>query len=659
MSHIDRELAALKQIGNAHLNARRFDAASDAYEEAAHLSELPRGGLCVKLARSHLAAGRPEAAAAWLMPVVDPACSFRTWSAAAGLLSRCPVETWPGIRRHLKVGLVGTWTTSPFAPLLRLAAAKLGIALTIHQPDFGQYFNATLDPSSALMTQDLDVLILAPEHRALALRPFTDTPEADVEAEVARWSGVWSAVRRTRTPVILQMGFAVPGSDPLGHHALGLDGTRRSVITRINRDLAHRARAEDVGFVNMALLASRMGTQDWFDDRGWYMAKMPFAPDSLPVMARHTAAVLAARLGLSRRAIVLDLDNTLWGGVIGDDGLDGIVLGGGTAGEAFQDFQVALKELTSRGILLAVCSKNDRETALAPFRDHPEMVLKEDDIAAFVANWEPKSKNILGIAETLGLGLDSFTFLDDNPYERAEVRRALPEVDVPILPEDPTTYRATLEEYPYFEPAGFTAADRDRAAQYRARARAAALAEAADSLEDYQASLAMQARVGGIDGTSAPRVVQLLNKTNQFNLTGRRRDRAGLDAFLAREGAVGLKARLSDRFADHGLIAVALAEVREADGIRALEIDTLLMSCRVLGRGVESLVLAELARIAREAGCAALTGSYLATARNGMVADLSARHGFVRTGEEKGATRRVADPATLTPPGTRIHLLRE
>ena len=473
MSHIDRELAALKEIGNAHLLARRFDAASDAYEEAAHLSELPRGGLCVKLARAHLAAGRPEAAAAWLMLVVDPAASFRTWSAAAGLLARCPVETWPGVRRHLTVGLVGTWTTSAFAPLLRLAAARLGLALTIHQPDFGQYFNATLDPDSALLATNPDVLILAPEHRALGVRPFTDTPEADAEAEVARWSGVWSAVRRRAAPTILQMGFAVPGSDPLGHHALGLDGTRRSVITRINRDLAHQAAAEDVGFVNLALLAGRMGTRDWFDDRGWYMAKMPFAPDSLPVMARHTAAVLAARLGLSRRAIVLDLDNTLWGGVIGDDGVDGIVLGGGTAGEAFQDFQVALKELVDRGILLAVCSKNDPEVALAPFRNHPEMVLKEEDIAAFVANWEPKSKNIQAIADTLGLGLDSFTFLDDNPYERAEVRRALPEVDVPILPEDPTGYRRTLEDYPYFEPAAFTAADRDRAGQYRARARGA------------------------------------------------------------------------------------------------------------------------------------------------------------------------------------------
>jgi FkbH-like protein len=665
MSHMDRELAALKEKGNALLLEQRFDAAAGAYEEAAHLSELPRGGLCVKLARAHLAAGRPAAAAAWLMLVVDPAASFRTWSAAAALLARCPVETWPGIQRHLRVGLVGTWTTSAFAPLLRLAAARLGLALEIHEPDFGQYFNATLDPGSDLLARDLDALVLAPEHRALGVRAFTDTPEADADAEVARWSGVWSAVRRRAAPTILQMGFAVPGSDPLGHHALGLDGSRRSVITRINRDLAHKAAAEDVGFVNLALLASRMGTREWFDDRGWYMAKMPFAADSLPVIARHTAAVLAARLGLSRRAVVVDLDNTLWGGVVGDDGLSGIVLGGGTAGEAYQDFQVALKELTGRGILLAVCSKNDPEVALAPFREHPEMVLKEDDIAAFVANWEPKSENIRTISSTLGLGLASLTFLDDNPYERAEVRRALPEVDVPVLPDDPTSFRRTLEEYPYFEPAAFTPADRDRAGQYRARARAAELAASAGSLAEYQASLTMTARTGGIDPGSIARVVQLLNKTNQFNLTTRRRNRAELEAFLARPGAQGLTLRLADRFADHGLVAVALAEAREGGareggaGGRVLEIDTLLMSCRVLGRGVEALVLAELARLAAAAGCAALTGSYLPSGRNGMVAELYPRHGFAKIGEEEGATRWSVDPAALTVTGTHIHLVRE
>jgi FkbH-like protein len=643
MTHVHHDLAALNRLGKEHLSARRFDSASAAFGEAAALSEVPRGGLCVRLARAHIEAGRPDAAAPWLMTVVDPAPSFKTWAAAAHLLERCPVQSWPWVRRTLKVALVGTWTTNAFAPLLRLAAARLGLALTIRQPDFGQYFNATLDPGSALLAGNLDALILAPDHRALGVAPFTDTPDETVEAEVARWSGVWEAVRRAASPVIVQMGFAHPGADPLGHLAAGLDGSRRAVIARINRALAARAAAADVGFLDTGLLAARMGNA-WFDDRGWYMAKMPYAPEALPVLARHTAAVLAARLGLSRRVVVVDLDNTLWGGVIGDDGLEGIELGGGAAGEAYVDFQAALKELTGRGILLAVASKNDREVALRPFREHPEMVLKEDDIAAFAADWGPKSEAIRGIAETLGLGLDSFVFLDDNPYERAEVRRALPRVDAPPLPEDPAGFRRALEAYPYLEPAAFTAADRDRVAQYRARAQAIELKGAAGSLAEYQASLAMEAEIGRVDPVNMARVVQLINKTNQFNLTTIRRNKAEVEAFLARPGAHGLWVRLRDKFADHGLIAVALA----AEDDEVLDIDTLLMSCRVLGRGVEDTLVAELARIAEAAGCAEVRGRYRPTERNGMVADLYARLGFEAAEGADGETRWRAAPAALT-----------
>jgi FkbH-like protein len=392
------------------------------------------------------------------------------------------------------------------------------------------------------------------------------------------------------------------------------------------------------------------------------MAKMPYAPDALPMLARHTVAALIARLGLSRRCVVLDLDNTLWGGVIGDDGLEGISLGGGTAGEAYQDFQVALKELTGRGIVLAVASKNDHEVALRPFREHPEMVLREGDIAAFVANWGPKSDSIRAIADQLSLGLDSFVFLDDNPYERAEVRRALPQVDVPVLPEDPTGYRQALAAYPYFEPAAFTAADRDRAEQYRARAQAEALKTSADSLEDYQASLNMVAQFGAIDGVNMPRVVQLINKTNQFNLTTIRRNQAELEAFLARPGARGFWVRLADKFADHGLIAVVLAEATD----EGLVIDTLLMSCRVLGRGVEALMMAELGRIAAQAGCHAVIGRYVPSGRNGMVADLYPRLGFAAVGAETGGAEPAtgpegalswrADPGRLTEHASLIHV---
>ncbi len=662
MNQMHRSTASLKETGDEHFAARRYDEAAQAYEEAAALVELPRGGLCVKLARAHLKAGRPEAAAAWLMPIIDAPASFKTWAAAAGLIARCPDASLPRVRRTMTVGLVGTWTTKTFAPLLRLAAARTGIALTVREADFGQYFNDTLDPGSSLYEGGLDALILAPEHRALGVRAFSEDPEAEARAEIDRWSGVWEAVRRTAAPIIVQHGFATPGTDPLGHLSAGVAGSRRAVTAAINRGLAERAAAQDVGFLDTSALAGRVGRDHWFDDRGWYMAKMPFAPDTLPMLARHTAAVLAARLGLSRKAVVLDLDNTLWGGVIGDDGIEGIALGGGTLGEAYVDFQAALKGLAARGVVLAVSSKNDPEVALRPFREHPEMVLREEDIAAFAVGWGAKSESIASLSEQLSLGLDSFVFLDDNPYERAEVRRALPQVDVPVLPEEPTGYRGAIETYPWLEPAAFTSADRARTGQYRARAQAETLRTSAGSLEDYQASLNMVAQVGRIDALNMARVVQLINKTNQFNLTTIRRNQAELEAFLARPGAHGLWVRLGDKFTDHGLIAVALAE---ATG-DALEIDTLLMSCRVLGRGVEAHVMAELARIAQGAGLARVVGRYVPSGRNGMVADLYPRLGLTpearpERGPEAGDAggeeiRWSAGAAALTAPDAPIHV---
>lgn len=643
-------LKDLRRTGESHLAARRFDAAAEVLEEAASLSEVPRGGLVVKLARAYLEAGRPERASARLMDAVVPAASYKTLSAAAGLLARCPIETWPSVRRQIRVGLVGTWTTSTFAPLLRLAAARLGIVLTIHEPSFGQYFTETLDPYSALHAEKLDALILCPDHRALGLPPFSNSPAAEVEAALDRWAGVWRTLRQVSQAAIVQMGFAAPGADPLGHYGAGLPGTRRRMIAAINEGLAGRAAAADVSFVDLARLAAEAGESIWFDPRGWYMAKIPYGPDALAILARHTAAVLAARLGLSRRCLVLDLDNTLWGGVIGDDGLEGIVLGGSTMGEAFVDFQMAIKELPSRGVVLAVASKNDPDVARRPFIEHPEMVLKLEDFAAFEANWGPKSESIRRVAEKLNFGLESLTFFDDNPYERAEVRRALPAVDVPVLPEEPLAYRQALESYPHFEPATFTEADQGRAEQYRARAQAEALRAEAGSIEEYQASLNMAARIGPLDAVNMSRVVQLINKTNQFNLTTRRRNQAELEVFLEREEAEAFWVRLSDKFADHGLIAVVLAEVRG----ETLAIDTFLMSCRVLGRGVEAVILAEIARRAQVRGCRKVEGVYLPSGRNGMVAELYARHGMIETAREAdGRTVWAAAPeelATVTVP---------
>ena len=221
--------AALEAIGQEHLAARRYAAAADAFEAAAAMSERPAGELALKLARASLEAGRPAAAAAALVGIVDSSTSFRTWAGAAGLIARCPEETWPGLRHRLRAGLVGTWTTNTFAPLLRLAAARHGIALDIDQPPFGQYFNATLDPGSELLAAVPDVLVLAPDQRALGLRPWSDTPAEHVAAELDRWTGVWEALRRSAAPTLVQLGFAAPGGDPLGHHGAGHPATRKSV----------------------------------------------------------------------------------------------------------------------------------------------------------------------------------------------------------------------------------------------------------------------------------------------------------------------------------------------------------------------------------------------------------------------------------------------
>ncbi len=617
----------------------RGDAAGalECFAEACAAAERPPAGLVLKCARAALAAGDPAAAAAWALRTGDAAAAgYRDWAAAAALLGRCPGTALPRVRRRLRLSLAATWTTASFVPLLRFAAARLGIVLDIRESDFGQYFFDTLDPGSGFYGHDPEMVLLCPDERALGLRGLTEGDGgAAVSAELDRWTAVWAAIRSAGAAGILQHGFALRGGDPLGHYAAGFGGARLHQAAAVNAGLARQAVAADAGFVDCDRLAARLGRDQWFDDRSWYLAKIPYAPAALCRLAEQTAAVLAARLGLSRKCLVLDLDNTLWGGVIGDDGLEGIRIGGGAEGEAFTEFQHALKALAGRGVILAACSKNTRETALLPFGKHPEMVLREEDFAAFVANWQPKSENIREIARQLGIGLDSLTFLDDNPYEREQVRRALPEVDVPFLPEDPALFRRTLEDYPYFEPAAFTEADAQRAGQYRARARAEALRASADTLETYQASLEMVAAIGPVDGVSIERVVQLINKTNQFNLTTRRRNRAELEAFLAAPDTHHFQVRLRDTFADHGLIAVVLARRQGA----ALEIDTLLMSCRVIGRGVEQMILRHLADIALASGAREILGRYIPSGRNGMVADLYPEAGFTLRAEEADGTR--------------------
>ena len=379
--------------------------------------------------------------------------------------------------------------------------------------------------------------------------------------------------------------------------------------------------------VDTARLASRVGTYNWYSDSKYHWTKMPFNPIWNGVYCEQVVRKIAVAQGKGRKCLVLDLDNTLWGGVIGDDGLSGIKLGQNSpVGEAFLAGQRYYKMLANRGIILAVCSKNDMENGFLPFREHPDMILKESDIACFVANWQDKPSNLRHISESLNLGLDSFVFLDDNPAEREFVRRELPMVAVPEVPNyDSSLYPRILEAAGYFESTGFTKADLKRAADYRANSQRKEVESSSTDVGSYLAALEMQFKFEAFNQINEDRIIQLINRSNQFNLTTKRMTKAELTNLQARENVFGFTVRLSDKFSDSGLVVVIICEVPQNE---VWVIDTWLMSCRVLGRRAEEGTLAQIIKRAKSQGIKTLKGHFIPTEKNRMVKDHYKKLGF-------------------------------
>lgn len=548
----------------------------------------------------------------------------------------------PGLAtRPVQLAVLGSSTVSHLLPAIRVGALRRGIWLHAYETPFGQYRQELADPSSGLHAfGPTEILFLFDAPHALA----GSTPDLDAaSAEAARGQALariratWRHARETfRCPVVqatlLPVLPALLGSN---EHRLPGSGARAAPL--LNE--AIRVAAEDDGVDILALddAAARHGLDAWHDPALWRRAKQEVRPAAAPLFGDMVARLVAARQGRSRKALALDLDNTLWGGVIGDDGLAGIVLGPGSAeGEAYAALQSHIRDLAARGIVLAVVSKNDEANALAAFESHPEMVLRRADIAAFRANWDDKAQNLRRVAADLNVGLDALVFLDDNPFERDLVRRELPEVAVPELPDDPALYGRTLADAGYFEALAVTSEDRARTGLYRANeARGAVEAQAAD-LDGYLAGLGQRLLWSPFDRFGLPRIVQLVNKTNQFNLTTRRITNAEAEAAMADPQVVTLQLRLVDRLGDNGMIGVVIARA-EAGG-RDLRIETWLMSCRVFGRRVEEATLALLAEQARERGVRRLIGEYRPSARNGMVREHYGRLGFTRESEAADGT---------------------
>jgi FkbH-like protein len=372
-------------------------------------------------------------------------------------------------------------------------------------------------------------------------------------------------------------------------------------------------------------LAALSGRWRWSDDRFYHQAKLPCSPESLVDYAHSLASLILANLGAVKKCLVLDLDNTLWGGVIGDDGIGGIRLGQGDAeGEAFAAFQKYVKSLAERGIILAVCSKNDEAIAREVFEKHSEMVLRLEDISCFMANWNDKAANLIRISEQLNIGLNSLVFFDDNPAERSIVRRLLPEVAVPEVPDNSAYYIEALDRHRFFEALTISEEDLKRTEFYKAEVRRDALQSAAIDLDAFLRSLDMVARIEAINPATIERTAQLINRSNQFNLTTRRYSVADMIKLHADPNWITRTVSLRDRFGDNGLISVLLARI-DAD---ALIIDTWLMSCRVLKRGVERMLLNHIVAAARERGLLRVVGEYIPTAKNDLVRNHYRELGF-------------------------------
>jgi FkbH-like protein len=558
----------------------------------------------------------------------------------------------------LRLALVGGYSLYPLSELLEHCLDMAGTPIALYAGDYDNYTSELSDPASELHAFAPQVVCILPSPRlAQSSRTLLDSRtaiEAEARGIVDHLLGLCAAAHeRSRCEIVLA-NFPLPGRHDLGAfrgRTLASDWSFRKLV---NLELGLRAPAY-VRVWDVEFITNRRGALNAVDDRAWFESKQPGSPDLLVDLARELVNVVTTLRRPPKKVLVLDLDNTLWGGVVGDDGLEGIEIGDTSPrGEAFKAFQRNVKALKERGVLLAVCSKNDHARAVEPFEKHPEMVLRMDDFAAFYANWEPKGNNIRRMAAELNLGLDSFVFVDDNAAEIENVRQFAPDVTGIHLGADPAEYVAILQDCRLFEPSNITADDAERTGKYKVELERKQLLASSADMDAYLASLEMEGTISALVPVDVPRVSQLINKSNQFNLTTRRRTEAEVAALIEAPGYACFSVRLKDRFGDHGLIGVGIGRV---EGVEMV-IDTWLMSCRVLKRQVEDEVLNEFARLAAAKGCSQLRGVYRPTPKNDMVREHYPQLGFRVATTTPEQSEFSLDLMTFNPRPTHIRVSR-
>ena len=546
--------------------------------------------------------------------------------------ARQPLSSDPRIR----MALVGDTATQLLATALRGMGVPLGYNVELFEAEYSQVEQQIMDPSSDLRQFNAEYVVLFQSTHKLGELHSSLSNEAQQSVATERLLFIenictdpYFAGRK-----IICLNYPEIDDAVFGSYANKVESSLTYQVRKLNYGLMRLAQKYANFYVcDIAAVQNKVGRDRMFAPHIYIGTEMVLSVDALPMVAGRVMDVVAACRGQFKKCLILDLDNTLWGGVIGDDGMEGIQLGHGLGiGKAFTEFQMWVKKLRSRGIIICVASKNNEATAKEPFEKHPDMVLRLNDIAVFQANWETKVDNIRTIQSILNIGYDSMVFLDDNPFERNIVRENIPGITVPELPEDPALYLEYLYSLNLFETASYSAEDKDRTKQYQVEAQRTSLRRTFANEAEFLLSLNMISEVTGFNAFNTPRIAQLSQRSNQFNLRTVRYTEADVAHLAADPKVVDLSFTLRDKFGDNGLVAVVVMKEMDAD---TLFVDTWLMSCRVLKRGMEHFTLNAMVQEALNRGYKRLRAEYIPTVKNAMVADHYDRLGF-RLLEEDG-----------------------
>ena len=528
----------------------------------------------------------------------------------------------------LNICLLRSFAVEPCVPILKAAALLGHIKLNVTLGEFNTYAQDILSPKSPAYAPQMDCVILGVQTRDIApdLWIGQGIPTSERVADViGSFESLISTFRSHSDAYLLVHNLQQPAWASAGVLDVAYEQSQRDAISQINTGLVTAAaKHKGVHVLDYDALVARHGRANWSDESRWLTMRLPIAMEKLHHLSDEWLKYLVPMSGRIAKALVVDLDNTLWGGVLGEDGADGIQLDGEYPGAAYQAVQQALLDLSKRGVILAICSKNDEADALKVIESHPGMLVGPNSFSVLKINWQDKATNIQAIADELNIGTDAIAFLDDNASERLWVRQSLPEVCVIELGDDPMTFADALRRTPVFERLGLSSEDKQRSRQYAEQRQRNDLQGSMSSLKDFYWSLDMHLDVFSVTSADVARVAQLTQKTNQFNLTTRRYSEADISRFLDEPSFDVFAARVTDRFGDSGIIAVAIVETKDTKA----RLDTFLMSCRVIGKTIETGVLSIIVDRLEAKGVTKLVGHFIASAKNFPAISFLADHGF-------------------------------